>query len=166
MKKTLDFKVEGDIKIQIGDESYYDEKGISTVPQYTLEKVYEDVEGEVKFSLTDDTPYAEILLRIKGLPGNRKLIALTDDGQVRYNGAHIKASTKELGCDTASYLFNGYEVYTGSDGMYGRVIEFTIDSLFAGVYIDICGPIMIGGTMEELHAIVSEALKEWIVEEK
>lgn len=164
MEKVFDFKVAGDIELQIGDEYYYDENGVSTVPQYTLETVYKNVEGEVKFSMADGDPYALIFLSVKGLPGGRRLVEVSQD-TIRFIGEDFGTTDKELGCDTASYLFNGFEVRTGADGRYGQVIEFTIDGYFAGVYIYLSGPILMGATIEELHATISAGLRQWIVEE-
>ena len=168
-ENTLTFKVQGDISLEIGDPSYYDDLGYSGCSLITHDQTYEDVKGDVFVHMDKEGKYpiAHILLKKEILPQSRvfnfELIKDFSVLNISYCGNKTEI-VKQLRSDTKVYDFNGIEIYAG-DGVYGNVFEYSIDGFFAGVYVKLSGPFGVGMEVEEFYQFIYEALFQWEVDE-
>lgn len=171
MTKVLKLKLQGDIRVEIGDPSYYDENGVPQYPDITHNKTYKNVIGEVQVHLdkSGEYPMAHILLTKKDLPNGREFSFKQSDDLasigMAYKGLKLTQKSKELGCDTALYEVNGIPIHTGADGAYGDVTEIRVDKLLAGIIINLDGPYGMDVTEEDFYQNFYAAFQEWIVAE-
>lgn len=114
------FKRTGNLRLVVGDESYFDEKGKSLHPELTLSHRYKDVDIEASFFSEEEglVPVTTISI-VK--TGTEKKISYKN-GEVYMKGPG-KITSKDLGCDTASYMVNDADISTGADGYYGTYLQ-------------------------------------------
>jgi len=107
-------KLEGTLSLVVGDELYFgmERKDLIFVGEY------KDVDIEVVFDvIEDEVPIAKIYIMPKG---QETIYKETEEGISC--PANRDVDSKELGCDTASYMFNGIGVNTLADGYYGMAV--------------------------------------------
>lgn len=136
------FEIEkGNFKLTIGDESYLSERTANML-RYVLEKAFKKVSGKLFFSKTDDgVPIATFWLLTEAAEEFK--FDVKDYERFSYtSSSEVTEKTQILGCDTASYLFNGVTINTMGDGQYGGVSEFRINRKKVATCINIDGGFM------------------------
>src|SRR5699024_4740612 len=143
IKSKDEIKLSGNLDLVIGDSLYYDSH-----PDLVLNKHFKNVDIQVNLSEEYDghVPVAKIIISPKG---EESIFSFEDDKI--YFPKNRKVRRLDLGCDTASYEFNGYPVHTMADGIYGMALYQKVGR-HAFIEID-------GGYMAELY----ETFKQHII---